>query len=139
MPAPLDTEQASYQRALDFLIENEPESVIDIECSYESYIALQKQARELYGDAKYPRLDYFEGVSRLRIKTQSSPLVTGIGAFLQQSILNSARDALLRQNRPDLAERIVPGGEFGIGYSLSPEDQAGESTQPPEGETPAEE
>ncbi|KAK9242713.1 hypothetical protein V1506DRAFT_509171 [Lipomyces tetrasporus] len=122
MPAPLDTEQASYQRALEFLIENETESVIDIECSYESYIALQEQARELYGDAKYPRLDYFEGISRLRIKTQPSPLVTGIGAFLQQSILNSARDALLRQNRPDLAACPPPA----------------ESTKTPEDGTPAE-
>ncbi|KAK9358841.1 hypothetical protein V1504DRAFT_259214 [Lipomyces starkeyi] len=131
MPAPFDNEQAEYLRALHFVTENEPEERLEVHLSHESFIALQEQTRELYGNAKYPRLDYFPNLSMVRIKTQPSALVTGIGAFLQQSIIDSAR-AALQQNRPDLAARIVPAGEFGIGHVLV-DDELGESTPATDG------
>ncbi|KAK9384788.1 hypothetical protein V1515DRAFT_316272 [Lipomyces mesembrius] len=132
MPAPVDNEQSEYQRALHFLTENEPEESLEVHLSHESFIALQEQTRELYGNAKYPRLDYFPNLSIVRIKTQPSPLVTGLGAFFQQSIIDSARAALIQQNRPDLAERVLPAGEFGIGHPLV-EDELEESTPATDG------
>ncbi|KAK9312376.1 hypothetical protein V1524DRAFT_410839 [Lipomyces starkeyi] len=126
MPAPFDNEQAGYQRALHFITENEPEGRLEVHLSHESFIALQEQNRELY--ATYC---YCCGLTN-RIKTQPSPLVTGIGAFVQQSIIDSARATLIQQNRPDLAARIVPAGEFGIGHVLV-DDELGESTLPTDG------
>ncbi|KAK9242393.1 hypothetical protein V1506DRAFT_517191 [Lipomyces tetrasporus] len=46
-------EQPSYQRALKFLRDNEPERRLDIRLSYENFKTLETQAAEFYGDAKY--------------------------------------------------------------------------------------
>ncbi|KAK9236918.1 hypothetical protein V1525DRAFT_187725 [Lipomyces kononenkoae] len=128
MPVPVDNEQDEYSRALHFITENEPEQRLRVQVSHESYLALQERTRELYGDAEYPRLDYFPSYSTLIIKTKPSPLALAMGQFLQQSIIGTARDHLIQHNRPDLAARIVPAGEFSVG-KLHEEEQ-------PEGSAP---
>ncbi|KAK9485805.1 hypothetical protein V1527DRAFT_465600 [Lipomyces starkeyi] len=62
-------EYSEYQRALHFITENEPEVRLEVHLSHESFIALQEHTRELYGNAKYPRLDYFPNPLMVRIKT----------------------------------------------------------------------
>ncbi|KAK9483984.1 hypothetical protein V1527DRAFT_471486 [Lipomyces starkeyi] len=49
----VDDEDASYQRALNFLKDNESERRLDIRLSYQSFRAIEAQAQALYGDAKY--------------------------------------------------------------------------------------
>ncbi|KAK9334382.1 hypothetical protein V1521DRAFT_450827, partial [Lipomyces starkeyi] len=60
----IDDEEASYQRALNFLKDNEHERRLDIRLSYQSFRAFEVQAQALYG-AKYPRLDYSGTDSRV--------------------------------------------------------------------------
>ncbi|KAK9358457.1 hypothetical protein V1504DRAFT_461048 [Lipomyces starkeyi] len=50
--ATADDEQASYERALNFLTANEPERRFDIRLSYRSFQALEEQAHALYGHSK---------------------------------------------------------------------------------------
>ncbi|KAK9366218.1 hypothetical protein V1509DRAFT_297026 [Lipomyces kononenkoae] len=125
MPAPVDNDQGEYSRALHFITENEPEQRLHVQVSQEMYLALQERTRELYGDAPYPRLDYFPTYSTLVIKTQPSPLAPAMGSFLQQSIIGSAHEVLIQQNRPELAERIVSAGEFSVGHRLEEDQREG--------------
>ncbi|ODQ70259.1 hypothetical protein LIPSTDRAFT_75285 [Lipomyces starkeyi NRRL Y-11557] len=48
-----DHQQASYQRALNFLKVNEPERRLEVHLSPRSFQLLDEQAHALYGDAKY--------------------------------------------------------------------------------------
>ncbi|KAK9361000.1 hypothetical protein V1504DRAFT_491724 [Lipomyces starkeyi] len=104
-------EEASYQRPLNFLKDNEPERRLDIRLSYQSFRALEAQAHRLYGDAKYPRLDYSGTDSRVTIYTIPTAL-------------DSVRDGLLRHNKQELLRRINPIGES----TISSTDDLGEET-----------
>ncbi|KAK9250430.1 hypothetical protein V1507DRAFT_467579 [Lipomyces tetrasporus] len=54
-------EQASYQRALNFLMANEPEKRLDVCLSPKSFQFLDEQAHALYGDAKYIHINLLRG------------------------------------------------------------------------------
>jgi hypothetical protein len=127
--APIDDEQASYRRALNFLTANEPERRLDICLSYRTFQALEKLAYVLYGDAKYmttdkepllsieltcsryPRVEYDSSGSRLTIYTAPSALHGASAAALQQGIVNSVRDGLIRHHKQELFRYIQPIGE----------------------------
>ncbi|KAK9251677.1 hypothetical protein V1507DRAFT_492406 [Lipomyces tetrasporus] len=115
----VDDEEASYQRALNFLEDNEPERRLDI-----------RPAHALYGDAKYPRVDYSGADSRVTIYTIPTGLHGASAASLQTAISDSVRDALLRHNKQELLRRIIPIGES----TISSLDDLGEgSTKTPDG------
>ncbi|KAK9326790.1 hypothetical protein V1520DRAFT_329707 [Lipomyces starkeyi] len=52
-----DREQQLYQTALHFLVQTEPEQYLEVQLSFESYEALEEQARNMYGDKKYLGVD----------------------------------------------------------------------------------
>ncbi|ODQ71354.1 hypothetical protein LIPSTDRAFT_73999 [Lipomyces starkeyi NRRL Y-11557] len=51
--ATADDEEASYERALNFLTDNEPKRRFDIRLSYRSFQVLEEQAHALYRHSKY--------------------------------------------------------------------------------------
>ncbi|KAK9345649.1 hypothetical protein V1522DRAFT_407031 [Lipomyces starkeyi] len=126
--APIDDEQASYRRALNFLTANEPERRLDICLSYRTFQALEKPAHVLYGDAKYPRVEYDSSGSRLTIYTAPSALHGASAAALQQGIVNSVRDGLIRHHKQELFRYIQPIGESTYN---SVDEQGGGSKKPP--------
>ncbi|KAK9493143.1 hypothetical protein V1508DRAFT_404027 [Lipomyces doorenjongii] len=115
-----DDEQASYQRALNFLTAHEPERRLDIYLSYKTFQFLEENARALYADAKYPRVEYSAVDSRLHSSS-------AVG--LQICITESIRDILIQFDKKHLASRILPVGESK--YS-SVDDQGEHSTKTPD-------
>ncbi|KAK9317060.1 hypothetical protein V1524DRAFT_424290 [Lipomyces starkeyi] len=108
--ATADDEEASYECALNFLTDNEPERRFDIRLSYRSFQALEEQAHTLYGDAKYPRVEYDGSGSRVTIYTAPSSLHAGSSEGLQLGIMYSVRDELIRLNKQHLLSHILPVG-----------------------------
>ncbi|KAK9352754.1 hypothetical protein V1523DRAFT_450773 [Lipomyces doorenjongii] len=127
--APNDDEQASYQRALNFLTANEPERRLDIYLSYKTFQFLEENARALYADAKYPRVEYSAIDSRVIIRTTPTALHSSSAVGLQICITESIRDILIQFDKKHLASRIVPVGESK--YS-SVDDQGEHSTKTPD-------
>ncbi|KAJ8097088.1 hypothetical protein POJ06DRAFT_262477 [Lipomyces tetrasporus] len=126
----VDDEEASYQRALNFLKDNEPERRLDIRLSYQSFRALEAQAHARYGDAKYPRVEYSGPDSRVTIYTVPTELHGTSATALQTAISYSVRDGLLRRNKQELLRRIIPIGES----TISSLDDLGQgSTKTPDG------
>ncbi|KAK9358460.1 hypothetical protein V1504DRAFT_493797 [Lipomyces starkeyi] len=108
--ATADDEEASYERALNFLTDNEPERRFDIPLSYRSFQALEEQAHTLYGDTKYPRVEYDGSDSRVTIYTAPSALHGRSAEALQLGITYSVRDELIRLNKQHLLNHIQPVG-----------------------------
>ncbi|KAK9327236.1 hypothetical protein V1520DRAFT_365589 [Lipomyces starkeyi] len=127
--ASYDDERAYYQRALNFLTANEPERRLDIYLAYKSFRSLEEKARALYGDAKYPRVEYSAIDSRVTIHTIPTALHSVSAVGLQQCISVSIRDMLIRFDKKHLISRIVPVGEST--YS-SADDQGGRSSKTPD-------
>ncbi|KAK9329762.1 hypothetical protein V1520DRAFT_363255 [Lipomyces starkeyi] len=109
--AAADNEQASYERALNFLTANEPERRCDIRLSYISFQALEEQAQALYGHVKYPRVEYAASDSRVTIYTAPSAFHGASAASLQLGIRDSVRDVLIRINKEQLLTHTILVGE----------------------------
>ncbi|KAK9314843.1 hypothetical protein V1524DRAFT_122332 [Lipomyces starkeyi] len=127
--APYDEERASYQRAFNFLTANEPERRLDIYLSYKSFQSLEEKARAMYGDAKYPRVEYSALDSRVIIHTIPTALHGESAVGLQLCIRESVRDILIRFDKKRLTSRILPVGEST--YS-SVDNQGAHSTKTPD-------
>ncbi|KAK9357949.1 hypothetical protein V1504DRAFT_322751 [Lipomyces starkeyi] len=125
-----DDVEASYQRALNFLTVNEPERRLDICLSYKYFLSLEEQAHALYGDAKYPRVEYSATDSRVTIYTAPTALHSSSAVALQQAISFSLHDILVQHGKQELFERIVPVGESTY---ESVDDQGSGSTKTPDG------
>ncbi|KAK9327615.1 hypothetical protein V1520DRAFT_314716 [Lipomyces starkeyi] len=106
-----DHQQASYQRALNFLKVNEPERRLEVHLSPRSFQLLDEQAHALYGDAKYPRLQYSAIDSRVIIHTVPTALHSGSASGLQELISRSVEDTLIRLNKGELYDDILPVGD----------------------------
>ncbi|KAK9372076.1 uncharacterized protein V1513DRAFT_474737 [Lipomyces chichibuensis] len=76
-------EHTPYQRALKFLIDNEPEKRLDIQLSYQNFIALEEQA----------------------------PLHSQSAVNLEIAIRDSILKVLVQQNKEELIDYIVAVGE----------------------------
>ncbi|KAK9495751.1 hypothetical protein V1508DRAFT_394499 [Lipomyces doorenjongii] len=96
---------------MDFLTANEPERWLDIHLSYQSFRYLEEEARALYGDAKYPRVEYSAIDLRVTIHTIPTALHSASAVGLDHSISNSVRDILRRHDKEHLGNRILPVGE----------------------------
>ncbi|KAK9244246.1 hypothetical protein V1506DRAFT_554842 [Lipomyces tetrasporus] len=124
-----DDERPSYQRALKFLRDNEPERRLDIQLSYENFGALEKKAHVLYGDAKYPRVEYAASDSRVTIYTVPTALHSRSAVNLQEAIRDSVRDILIQHNKKELMRYILSVGET---TEESANDQGTGSTKTPD-------
>ncbi|KAK9317036.1 hypothetical protein V1522DRAFT_399213 [Lipomyces starkeyi] len=109
--APTDREQQLYQTALDFLVKNEPEQYLEVKLSFESYEALEEQARNMYGEKKYPYVDYCETTSTVTIYTIPTYLHGHISAVLQNELCYAVREVLQCHGRQQLAANVMPSGE----------------------------
>ncbi|KAK9352625.1 hypothetical protein V1523DRAFT_244348 [Lipomyces doorenjongii] len=109
--AKTEIDQQLYQTALDFLVTNEPEQYLEVKLSFESYKALEEQARNIYGDKKYPDVDYCETSSTVTIYTIPTYLHGHISAVLQNELCNAVGDVLKRNGRQQLAAHVRPSGE----------------------------
>ncbi|ODQ71378.1 hypothetical protein LIPSTDRAFT_5383 [Lipomyces starkeyi NRRL Y-11557] len=101
----------SEDQALDFLTANEPEQRLKLKLSIRSYEALAKKAQELYGDKRYPQLDYNRKDSTVIITTIPTAMHGVSSSGLQQMIYESVRATLNSHNFGDLAWRITGYGE----------------------------
>ncbi|KAJ8103399.1 hypothetical protein POJ06DRAFT_272136 [Lipomyces tetrasporus] len=122
-------ERPSYQRALKFLRDNEPERRLDIQLSYENFGALEKKAHVLYGDAKYPRVEYAASDSRVTIYTVPTALHSRSTVNLQEAIRDSVRDILIQHNKKESMRYILSVGETTV---ESANDQGTGSTKTPD-------
>ncbi|KAK9482188.1 hypothetical protein V1527DRAFT_516011 [Lipomyces starkeyi] len=104
-------EQASYQLALRFLTTNEVGERLDVHLSYESFQYLDEEAHALYGDAKYPRVEYSGTDSRVTIYTIPTALHGTSASSLQTAIRDSVRDILIRHDKRELLRCLQPVGE----------------------------
>ncbi|KAJ8097174.1 hypothetical protein POJ06DRAFT_286608 [Lipomyces tetrasporus] len=127
--ATYDDERLSYQRAMDFLTANEPERRLDVHLSYRSFRYLEEKARALYGDAKYPRVEYSAIDSRVIIHTIPTALHSASAVGLNDCIRDSVRDILRRHDKVHLGNRIMSVGEST--YS-SVDEQGVRSTKTPD-------
>ncbi|KAK9491996.1 hypothetical protein V1508DRAFT_456537 [Lipomyces doorenjongii] len=123
-----DHEHESYQCALDFLKANEPETRLDVRLSPNSFRLLDEQAHALYGDAKYPRVQYSTVDSR--VNTVPTALHSGSASGLQHLIIESLRDTLIRLNKWELCDDIFPMGDSE--YSIV-DDEGRNSIKTPDG------
>ncbi|KAK9366633.1 hypothetical protein V1509DRAFT_654540 [Lipomyces kononenkoae] len=124
-----DDELASYQRAVNFLTTNEPERRLDLYVSYKSFQSLEDKARALYGDAKYPRVEYSALDSRVIIHTIPTALHNSSAVGLQMCIKESIRDTLIRLDKKHLHSHILP---IGASKYSSVDDQRRRSTKTPD-------
>ncbi|KAK9317686.1 hypothetical protein V1524DRAFT_422278 [Lipomyces starkeyi] len=106
-----DREQQIYQTALNFLVKNEPEQYLEVKLSFESYEALEELARNMYGEKKFPYVDYCETSSTVTIYTTPTYLHGHIAAVLQNELCNAVREVLQRHGRHQLAVHVRPSGE----------------------------
>ncbi|KAK9235371.1 hypothetical protein V1525DRAFT_348461 [Lipomyces kononenkoae] len=104
-------ERSAYQRALKFLIDNEPEKWLDIQLSYQNFIALNEQAHALYGDARYPRVEYAATDSRVTIHTVPTTLHSQSAVTLQQAIRDCILMVLVQHNKQHLIDYVLPVGD----------------------------
>ncbi|KAJ8099603.1 hypothetical protein POJ06DRAFT_281809 [Lipomyces tetrasporus] len=125
-----DNEKGSYQRALNFLTANEPEKRLDVRLSPKSFQLLDEQAHALYGDAKYPRLQYSAVDSRVIINTVPTALHSGSASGLQHLISRSVRNTLVRLNMDELCDDVLSVGDSE--YSIV-DDQGRTSIKTPDG------
>ncbi|KAK9371814.1 uncharacterized protein V1513DRAFT_386103 [Lipomyces chichibuensis] len=106
-----DNELLFYQRALDFITANEPEKRLDIRLSYKSFQAVEEQALALYGDEKYPLVEYSATDSRVTIYTAPTALHGSSAANLQRAIDIAVYNVLVQHRKQELFDRIVAVGE----------------------------
>ncbi|KAK9237138.1 hypothetical protein V1525DRAFT_442940 [Lipomyces kononenkoae] len=120
----------SYRRALEFLKANEPEKRLDIRLSPNSFRLLVEQAHTLYGDTRYPRVQYSAVDSRVIINTVPTALHSRSAAGLQALMWESVRTTLKRLNKGELCKRVIPIGDSE--YSIV-DDEGRTSIKTPDG------
>ncbi|KAK9388162.1 hypothetical protein V1515DRAFT_614756 [Lipomyces mesembrius] len=89
-----DTEH-QYQRALNFLVTNEPEQCLEVQLSLQKYKELERYADNLYGEKKYPYVDYDTNTSTLHCPCSAA--------------WHGAEMALIQHNKPETARRQAYG------------------------------
>ncbi|KAK9371110.1 hypothetical protein V1509DRAFT_559231 [Lipomyces kononenkoae] len=102
--------EEDYQRALDFLATNKPEACLEVQLPIDKYEELVCHAQSLYGEKKYPYVDYWPDKSMVIIYTAPSPLLGIFSAGLQFELCSVAKDELIRRNMPELARKLKPFG-----------------------------
>ncbi|KAK9326779.1 hypothetical protein V1520DRAFT_103557 [Lipomyces starkeyi] len=105
-----DTED-QYQRALNFLVTNEPEQYLEVQLPLHKYEELERYADSLYGEKKYPYVDYDTNTSTAIIYTAPAPLHGMVSAQLQHLIQRGAEMALIQHNQPEIARKLKAYGE----------------------------
>ncbi|KAK9358248.1 hypothetical protein V1504DRAFT_487697 [Lipomyces starkeyi] len=85
------------RRALDFLIENEPERRLDIRLSYKNFLELDKKVHNLYGD---------KADTTVTIYTAPSTLHANAVDVLQMCIYDGVRAALDSHGKVELGSRF---------------------------------
>ncbi|KAK9237065.1 hypothetical protein V1525DRAFT_377924 [Lipomyces kononenkoae] len=128
--APDEPEQATYGRAWQFLRANEPGRRLDVHLSYTSFRSLEEQAQVLYGDAKYPRVEYSGTDCRVTIYTIPTALHGRSAAALEDCIRDSVRDILIQHNKRELVKYVQAVGESTYEFT---DDQGRPSTKTPDG------
>ncbi|KAK9489273.1 hypothetical protein V1508DRAFT_445674 [Lipomyces doorenjongii] len=109
--SPALPEEDLFQHALDFLADNEPEQCLRAQLPLDKYEELQRHAESLYGEKKYPYVDYCSNTSTVIIYTAPSPLHGMFSASLQSELYRVARNELIRLNKPELARKLKAFGE----------------------------
>ncbi|KAK9490769.1 hypothetical protein V1508DRAFT_434580 [Lipomyces doorenjongii] len=123
-----DDEQASYQRALNFLTANEPERRLDIYLSYKSFQFLEEMHAPfmlMQNILVSNTLLLIQELLYVRLQQLHSSSAVG----LQICITESIRDILIQFDKKHLASRILPVGESK--YS-SVNDESERSTKTPD-------
>ncbi|KAK9386681.1 hypothetical protein V1515DRAFT_616173 [Lipomyces mesembrius] len=128
-PTPKYRGRYRHEARLKFLRDNEPERRLDIRLSYENFEDLEKQAHVLYGDAKYPRVEYFASDSRVTIYTLPTALHSRSAVALQQANRDCILMVLVQHNKQRLIDYILRVGEF---TEESLNDQGTGSTKAPD-------
>ncbi|KAK9311122.1 hypothetical protein V1524DRAFT_371677 [Lipomyces starkeyi] len=100
-----------FQRALDFLSANEPEQCLRVKLPFDKYEELQHYAESIYGEKKYPYVDYCSNTSTVIIYTAPSPLHGMFSASFQSELYHVAKNELIRLNKPELARKLKAFGE----------------------------
>ncbi|KAK9373308.1 uncharacterized protein V1513DRAFT_432984 [Lipomyces chichibuensis] len=100
-----------YQRALNFLVTNEPERCLEVQLPLHKYEELERYAESLYGEKKYPYVDYDSNSSTAIIYTAPAPLHGMVSAQLQHLIQRGAEMALIQNNKPEIVRRLRAFGE----------------------------
>ncbi|KAK9482646.1 hypothetical protein V1527DRAFT_447029 [Lipomyces starkeyi] len=109
--SPALPEEELFQHALDFLGDNEPEQCLRVQLPLDKYEELQRHAESLYGEKKYPYVDYCSNTSTVIIYTTPSPLHGMFSASLQSELYHVARNELIRLSKPELARKLKAFGE----------------------------
>ncbi|KAK9311101.1 hypothetical protein V1524DRAFT_473477 [Lipomyces starkeyi] len=107
----LEDTEGQYQRALNFLVTNEPEQCLEVQLPLHKYEELERYADSLYGEIKYPYVDYDTNTSTAIIYTAPAPLHGMVSAQLQHLIQRGAEMALIQHNKPEIARRLHAYGE----------------------------
>ncbi|KAK9365614.1 hypothetical protein V1509DRAFT_660772 [Lipomyces kononenkoae] len=127
--SPIAKEQDSYKRALRFLKANRPEGRLDVHLSYRSFQALENQAKAIYGNAIYPRVEYSAIDSRVTIHTIPTALHSSAAASLEHHISICVREVLVQHGRESLFNLLVPVGDT----TCEVDDHGRGSTKSPDG------
>ncbi|KAK9369024.1 hypothetical protein V1509DRAFT_638982 [Lipomyces kononenkoae] len=109
--SPTEPEGDQYQRALDFLSTNKREQCLRVQLTIDKYEELLHRAENLYGEKKYPYVDYCPDTSTVIIYTAPSSLHGMVSAHLQTAIYHAAAVELERHNEPELVRRLKAYGE----------------------------
>ncbi|KAK9311444.1 hypothetical protein V1524DRAFT_387716, partial [Lipomyces starkeyi] len=105
--SPARPEEDLFQRALDFLTDNEPEQCLRVQLPFQKYEELQRHAESLYT----PYVDYCSNTSTVIIYTAPSPLHGMFSASFQSELYHVAKNELVRLNKPELARKLKAFGE----------------------------
>ncbi|KAK9238894.1 hypothetical protein V1525DRAFT_425082 [Lipomyces kononenkoae] len=124
-------EQNSYERALRFLRANRPEGRLDVHLSYKFFQALESQAKAIYGNAKYPRVEYSAIDSRVTIHTIPTALHSSAAGSFERHISICVRDVLVQHGRESLFNLLVSVADttcesvddYGRGSTKSPDNR----------------
>ncbi|KAK9360370.1 hypothetical protein V1504DRAFT_433910 [Lipomyces starkeyi] len=106
----LEETEDQYQLALNFLDTNEPEQYLEVQLPLHKYEELERYADSLYGEKKYPYVDYDTNTSTANIYTAPAPLHGMVSAQLQHLIQRGAEMALIQHNQPEIARKLKAYG-----------------------------
>ncbi|KAJ8097842.1 hypothetical protein POJ06DRAFT_270657 [Lipomyces tetrasporus] len=109
---PTRPEEDPYQRAVDFLSANEPEKYLRVQLPIDKYEKLQSHAETLYGEKKYPYIDYCPDTSTVVIYTAPLRRYMEWSLHTCKPMYHAAAVELeLLHNKPELVHRLKAYGE----------------------------
>ncbi|KAK9483985.1 hypothetical protein V1527DRAFT_453587 [Lipomyces starkeyi] len=106
----LEETEDQYQRALNFLVSNEPEQYLEVHLPLHKYEELERYSDSLYGEKKYPYVDYDTNTSTAIIYTAPAQLHDMVSARLQHLIQPGAEMALIQHNQSEIARKLKAYG-----------------------------